>query len=354
MQQAPPSSHSSHPTKRCDSFQDLESGRWYEVGGKAARDKVGQALRDTMKALKKSSTVEQSEDEDINPRSNKKILKKKKRPSAEQTEDDINPRSNKKIRGVVSERAIVLVDTPNNKDASGSSRNDCSSMQCKQPSTPIFESLVVVSSALEEIVKNDEGEEDDEEDPPTLCTKEQVPSSGMVTVSDSVKGNNSKNGSCLPVHTEAVPAFNTSTSVWSKNLSDITLQASSSVKHPHHQEESCQKNARINREDVFLDPFEEDLEPVPLGPSVVVLGSSALLVAPPGPPCPSIHEKLFLDCGFHPMVSRDEASILSCGDARAPSPFASFLAKRNACNEVVAIMNDSLRPSDFFSSLLGW
>jgi hypothetical protein len=368
LQQSPPSSHSSHPTKCCDYFQDLESGLWYEVGGKAARDKVGQALRDAMKVLKKRDSVEQTGD-DINLRTNKIILKK--RPYVEQTEDDINPRSNKKICGV-SERSIV-VDTPNKKYASGLSRSDCSSMQYKQPSTPIFESLVGVS-ALEEIatknrtscadeqeIKNDEeGEVTDllqhlPSSSPLLCTKEQqVPYSGMVTVvSDSVKGKNSTTGSCS-FHIEAV-AFNTTatSSVWSKDLSEITLQTSSSAKH-HHQEESCQKNAIIYSENVFLDPFEEDLEPVPLGPSGVVLGTSALLVAPSGPRCRSMHEKSFVDCGFHPMMSRAPASVLTrCGDDRTTSPLASFLlAKRNGYNEAVAIMNDNLRPLDSFSTFV--
>ena len=346
LESAPLSSHSSHP-KRCDYFQDLESGLWNEVGGKAARDKVGQALRDAMKALKRRS-------------------------SADQTQDDINPRSNKKIRGMA-ERSTVVVK-PNNKDASGSSRIDCSSVQCKQPSTPIVESLVVLSVLEERIatknrascadgqeIKNDEeeedGEEKDEEVPrdllqhhlpsssPAMCTKAQVPSSGMVTVSDSVEGKNSKIGPCF-FHIEAA-AFNTSTSVWSKNLAEITMQTSSSANH-HHQEKSCQNNARIEREEaVFLDPFEEDLEPVPLGLSGVVLGSSALLVGPPGPRYPSIYEKLVLDCRFQPIMSRDAASILSCGDDRTTSPLGPFLAKRNA------ILNDNLRPLDSFSALVG-
>lgn len=307
----------------------------------------------------------------------------KKRSSVEQTEDDINTRSNKIHR--VSETAI-LVDSPNkNKDAilGSSRRNDCSSMmqQSQQPSTPIFESMVVVSAGEEIATKNrtscaDEQEikKDEEEEGSAggllqhlsssslaICTKEPVPSSGMVSVSvsDSVKGNNSKIGSYCSFCVEAV-AFNTSTSgVWSKNLSEITLQKSSTVKHPH-QEQSCQKKARINiEEDVFLDPFEMDLEPVPLGPSSVVLGSSALPVVRRGSPaarCPSIDQHLFLGCaGFDSMASsRDVASILSCGDDQITSPLATFLAKRNAYNEAAAILNDAVRPSDSFFALVEW
>lgn len=258
-----------------------------------------------MKVLKRRLSAEQTED-NVNLSPNKTFLKK--RSSAEQTEGDITPAgSNKKTR-TMAERSIV-VDTPNNKDASRSSRSVCSSMQCKQPSTPIFESLVVVS-AQDEIVgtnnrtscadgereiKNDEEDEEHRaflhhppSSSPAMYTKEQVSSSGMVTgVSNSVKGTNSKIGSCSSFHIEAGMAFNTSTSVWSKNLSKITLQTSSSAQH-HYQEESYQKNAGINRDEAaFLDPFEEDLEPVPLGPSGVVLGSSALFAVPPR--CPSIH-----------------------------------------------------------------
>ena len=179
---------------------------------------------------------------------------------------------------------------------------------------------------------------------PAMRPKEQVPSSGMVTVSDSEERKTSKIGSSS-FHIEDA-AFNTSTSAWSKNLAEITMQTSSSANH-RHQRKGCQNNARIEREEAdFLDPFEEDLEPVPLGPSGVVLGSSALLVAPPGPRNTSIHEKLLLDCRFHPaMVSRGAASILSCGDDRTTSPLAAFLAKRNANN---------LRPLDSLSVLVGW